>query len=114
MATQAKRLNDEDDIPELDIRKAKIVRRGPKHPLGSRVTLRTLREAVGKTQDDVAEAADVAQGDVSRLEVQHDAKLSTLRRYVEAIGGKLDLVVSFPATGHRMRLDFGDQNADKK
>ena len=103
MATQAKRLRDDD---ELDVSKAKIIRRGPKHALGSRHTLRSLREAVGKTQAEVAEGADMVQGDVSRLEQQEDAKLSTLRRYVEALGGKLDLVVTF-AAGHRMRIDLG-------
>ena len=108
MTTQVKRAQDDDnDIPELDVTKAKVIRRGPKHPLGPRMSLKLFREGLGKTQGDVAEGADMAQGDVSRLEQQADAKLSTLRRYVEALGGKLNLVVTF-ATGHRMRIELGD------
>src|SRR5258706_10685392 len=90
MASKQHVKKDDDDDRPIDWSKAKIVRRGPKHPLGSRVTLRLLREAVGKTQIEVADGADMAQGDVSRLEKQDDALASTLRRYVEALGGKLD------------------------
>jgi hypothetical protein len=45
------------------------------------------------------------QGDVSRLEQREDAKLSTLRRYVGALGGRLELVVVLK-TGHRLRIDL--------
>jgi predicted transcriptional regulator len=63
-----------------------------------------MREAVGKTQDDIARAADMDQGDVSRLEQRGDVKVSTLRRYVRALGAELELVVVLK-TGHKMRLD---------
>jgi hypothetical protein len=105
-AEQRKTTVEVDDIPEVDFTKARVVRRGPKNPLGSKYALRDLREAAGKTQVDVATAADMSQGDVSRLEGREDIKIATLRRYVEALGGKLDLVVSFPKTGHRMRVDL--------
>ena len=59
--------------------------------------LRELREAVSKTQKEVAAAAGMKQGDVSRLERRGDAHLSTLARYVEALGGELELVARFPA-----------------
>ena len=36
------------------------------------------------------------QGDVSKLERRADAYLSTLRRYIEAMGGQLELLASFP------------------
>lgn len=36
------------------------------------------------------------QEDLSKLERRTDAYLSTLRRYVEAMGGRLDSVASFP------------------
>ncbi len=110
MATRASKAHDDDDIPELNIAKAKIIRRGPKHPLGSRMSLRTLRQAIGKTQVDIATAADMAQGDVSRLEQREDALMSTLRRYVEALGGELNIVVTFKS-GHRMRIDLGEKAA---
>jgi hypothetical protein len=87
------------------MRVAKVIRRGLKHPLGPRLDLRALREAIGRTQAEIARAAAMDQGDVSRLEQREDAKLSTLRRYVRALGGPLELVVVLK-TGHRLRLDL--------
>ncbi len=99
-----KRSNQEES-PELDVTRAKIVRRGPKNPLGPRLDLRSVREAIGKTQEEIARAAEMDQGDVSRLEQRDDVKVSTLRRYVRALGAKLELVVVLK-TGHKMRLDI--------
>jgi transcriptional regulator with XRE-family HTH domain len=61
---------------------------------------------VGKTQADVADAAGMLQGDVSQLERREDVKVSTLRRYVEALGAELHIVVEFPESGHRMRIEL--------
>jgi DNA-binding XRE family transcriptional regulator len=59
-------------------------------------SLRDLRQAVEKTQVDLAEALGVGQDTISRLEQRSDMLLSTLRRYVEGMGGKLELVARFP------------------
>lgn len=99
-----KRTNMEES-PELDIARAKIVRRGPKNPLGPRLDIRSLREATGKTQEELAHAAEMDQGDVSRLEQRDDMKVSTLRRYVRALGAELELVVMLKS-GHKIRLDI--------
>jgi len=58
--------------------------------------LKDLRLAVEKTQADLAQTLGVGQDTVSRLEQRSDMLLSTLRRYVEAMGGKLELVAQFP------------------
>lgn len=69
--------------------------------------LRELREAKQMTQEDVARKLGGRQVYVSRLEKRADMKLSTLRDYVGAIGGTLELVVSFPK-GRRVKLtDLG-------
>jgi len=60
------------------------------------VTLYRLREQRGLTEVDVAKALDVTQGNVSRVENAADLYLSTLARYVEALGGKLELNAVFP------------------
>jgi hypothetical protein len=99
-----KRTNMEES-PGLDVTRAKIVRRGPKNPLGPRLDLRSVREAIGKTQEELARAAEMDQGDVSRLEQRDDVKVSTLRRYIRALGAELELVVVLK-TGHKMRLDI--------
>jgi len=58
--------------------------------------LRELRMIAGKAQADVATALRIKQPSVSKVENQTDMYLSTLRAYVEAIGGKLELIVRLP------------------
>lgn len=59
-------------------------------------TLRDLRRARELTQAQLAKSLDVTQAQVSRVEAQADLYLSTLRSYVEALGGELQLRVVFP------------------
>ncbi len=56
-------------------------------------TLRELRQLAGKVQAEVATALRIKQPSVSKIERQTDMYLSTLRAYVEAIDGELELVV---------------------
>ncbi|MFL5039438.1 MAG: XRE family transcriptional regulator [Xanthobacteraceae bacterium] len=60
-------------------------------------SLSELRKAAGKAQADIAATLKIKQPSVSKIERQTDMYLSTLRSYVEAVGGKLDLVVRLPA-----------------
>jgi len=59
------------------------------------MNLPELRKALGKTQLDVAEAAEMAQAKVSEFERREDHVLSTLRRYIEALGGELEVNAVF-------------------
>jgi DNA-binding XRE family transcriptional regulator len=59
--------------------------------------LKDLRKAAGKAQADIAAALRVKQPTVSKMERQADMYLSTLRSYVEAMGGELDLIVRLPS-----------------
>ncbi len=63
---------------------------------GNLATLKDLRQAVEQTQQDLAATLGVGQDTISRLEKRSDMLLSTLRRYVEAMGGTLELVAQFP------------------
>ena len=58
--------------------------------------LREIRQIAGKAQEDIATALNIKQPSVSNIEKQADMYLSTLRSYVEAIGGKLELTVKLP------------------
>jgi transcriptional regulator with XRE-family HTH domain len=58
--------------------------------------LRELRQVAGKAQADIATALKIKQPSVSKIERQTDMYLSTLRSYVQAIGGELDLIVRLP------------------
>lgn len=55
------------------------------------IDLARFREALGVTQVELAKAIESTQGQVSRIESREDHKMSTLRRYVEALGGKLEV-----------------------
>lgn len=59
-------------------------------------SLKDLRQAVERTQEDLAVALGVGQDTISRLEQRSDMLLSTLRRYIEGMGGTLELVAKFP------------------
>lgn len=92
MSTAAKRRVETQDEP------VRVLGRGLRAQRGVHLTLRTLRDAAGKTQMDVAESSGMDQGDVSRLEARSsfdDCQVSTLQRYLGAIGGRLELVAAF-------------------
>jgi DNA-binding XRE family transcriptional regulator len=57
--------------------------------------LRAVREMAGKTQVDLARAAGISQAELSRNESAGDHLVSTLRRYVEALGGELEVLARF-------------------
>jgi hypothetical protein len=76
----------------------RILGRGLRAQRGVRLTMRALREAAARTQLDVATASQMDQADVSRLEGRshfEDCQVSTLRRYITALGGTLELVATF-------------------
>lgn len=58
--------------------------------------LQELRHARDLSQATLAETLETDQGNISRLEQRTDMYISTLRRYVEAMGGTLDIVARFP------------------
>ena len=64
--------------------------------IAEEMTLRELRKARRLTQVSVARELGISQDGVSRLEQRSDLLLSTLRRTVEAMGGSLSLVATFP------------------
>ena len=57
--------------------------------------LKALRQGRKVTQAELAEILGVRQASISKLENQNDMRLGTLRRYVEALGGELEIRVRF-------------------
>ncbi|WP_309735549.1 XRE family transcriptional regulator [Chamaesiphon sp. OTE_75_metabat_556] len=57
--------------------------------------LKQLRERWGISQQELAKILNVSQPAVSKLENQPDLMLSTLRQYVESLGGNLEILVTF-------------------
>ncbi len=60
------------------------------------LTLAELRRALDFTQQQIAASLDTNQSGVSRIEHQTDLFISTLRSYIEAMGGRLELRAIFP------------------
>jgi DNA-binding XRE family transcriptional regulator len=58
-------------------------------------TLRQLREARERSQEEMAKKLHINQAAVSKLERRTDMYLSTLRSYIEAMGGRLEIVARF-------------------
>lgn len=60
------------------------------------LTLAELRKARSLTQDQLAADLQVGQASIAKLERRTDMYLSTLRRFVQAMGGELEIVARFP------------------
>lgn len=60
------------------------------------IELTKLREARGATQQQIANAWEATQANVSQIEHTPDIFLSTLQKYVEALGGRVEIRAVFP------------------
>lgn len=87
-------------------RRARINKRA-QQLIEEEMALRHLREARQLTQATMAQLLGIGQDSVSRLENRSDLLLSTLKSYVEAMGGSLKLVVEFP-DGQAVLSSLGD------
>jgi transcriptional regulator with XRE-family HTH domain len=64
--------------------------------IDAQVRLAELRQRRGASQSQIARALEVSQPNVSRIEQEDDVYLSTLSRYVAALGGYLEVRAVFP------------------
>ena len=83
-------------IDKLPAARRKKVKEQAKALLAEEMSLQELRKARKQTQVRVARELGINQENVSRLERRSDLLISTLSGYVDALGGKLSLVVEFP------------------
>jgi DNA-binding XRE family transcriptional regulator len=77
------------------------------------INLRELRRLRKLTQARLSKKLKIGQEGVSRIEKRTDLYLSTLRSYVEGVGGELTLMVKFPDRPPVILTGFGE-NADSK
>ena len=73
--------------------------------------LKALRKLAMRSQEQIAQSLGIKQPSVLKIERQTDLYLSTLRRFVEAAGGTLELRVELPGTGAFTLTGLGDINA---
>lgn len=58
--------------------------------------LAELRQARKFTQQQIAQSLQIKQASISKMENQTDMYISTLRKYIETMGGELEIVAKFP------------------
>jgi len=73
------------------------------------MSLQAIRKAMGKTQVAVAKRLKLRQDAVSKIETRADMLISTLRGYLKAVGGKLELVVTFPVAAGKAANLVGER-----
>jgi transcriptional regulator with XRE-family HTH domain len=98
-----------DSLPKP--RRARIEKRAAEL-IDREMTLRDLRIAMNRTQVEIAKKMGVGQDTVSRYESRADLMLSTLERYVTAMGGKLTLLAEFPNRKPTRIRTLGELKAD--
>ena len=76
--------------------------------------LKALRKLAQRSQEQIAQSLGVKQPSVLKIERQTDLYLSTLRRFVEAAGGTLELRVELPGTGAFTLTGVGEIEAAKR
>jgi transcriptional regulator with XRE-family HTH domain len=98
MATKFKKLR-ESMAPE---RQERIRKRTQE--LLDELPLQELRQARALSQEELAEVLGLNQATISKLERRTDMYLSSLRRFVEAMGGELEVTAKFPEGRVRIQL----------
>ena len=88
--------NVNDIIKNLSPAQRKKVEARAAHLIAEEMTLQELRRARKLSQVRVAKELGIGQEGVSKIEQRADLMISTLRKTVEAMGGRLCLVAEFP------------------
>lgn len=81
-----------DKMPRKDVLKAK------KQALKilKELELKEIRQTKKISQEKLAKALNTKQTNISRLEGRKDMHISTLKNYIEALGGELEVIAKFP------------------
>jgi DNA-binding XRE family transcriptional regulator len=73
--------------------------------------LHELRRARGLSQELMAETLHIKQPAIAKMEKRTDMYLSTMRKFIEAMGGRLDVIAHFPDGD--VRIDNFSDYSDK-
>ena len=92
----------DDFVAKLPKKQQQAIKKRTAELIAEEATLRQLREARERSQVEMAEKLHVKQAAVSKLERRTDMYLSTLRSYIEAMGGQLEIIARFPQRAVRI------------
>lgn len=85
-----------DKMNSLSKERQELVQKRANQLIAEEMTLRDLRLALEKTQEDLGAILHMKQDGISRLEKRSDMLISTLGKYIAAMGGSLKLMAEFP------------------
>lgn len=85
-----------DKIKSLPKERQAFIQSRANELIAEEMTLRDLRKALRKTQKALSKELHIEQDGISRLESRSDMLLSTLTKYITAMGGSLKIVAEFP------------------
>lgn len=94
------------DADDAVARIVDVLKAGKQIPPRREMYLQRLREHRELSQEALADLLQVSQATVSKTERREDMLLSTLRTFVEALGGHLQLIAKFPS--ETIELSFQD------
>jgi DNA-binding XRE family transcriptional regulator len=103
----------EEMLAELPVDRRERIEQRAAELIVEELNLRELRRQRRLTQARLSKKLKIGQEGVSRIEKRADLYLSTLRSYVEGVGGELTLMVKFPDRPPVILTGFGE-NADSK
>lgn len=83
-------------IASLSVQQQEAIAQQTKQLIAEEMTLRELRKARARSQDLMGRTLNVNQTAVSKIERRADMYVSTLRAFIEAMGGELDIIARFP------------------
>ncbi len=80
--------------------------------LEEEMDLAEVRRAMKLSQDELAQTLQVGQGSVAKIEKRADMYVSTLRRFIEAMGGELEITAKFG--GHSVKIKSFSDLSEKR
>jgi DNA-binding transcriptional regulator YiaG len=86
-----------------------VLKTSKKVPPRREMYLQRLREHRAVSQEALADLMSISQASVSKTERREDMLLSTLRSFIEALGGHLQLVAKFPSETIELSLQSSEK-----
>lgn len=83
-------------LSKLPIERQERINESAKKLIAHEMSLQEMRKALAISQTEMAERLELGQGDISKFERREDVYVSSVRKYIEAMGGKLELIAKFP------------------
>ncbi len=103
-----------DKLARLPTDRQKHIHAEAEELIAEEMSLRALRKQLNLTQKWLAKEMGIGQDEVSRAERRTDMLVSTLRNYVAAMGGELDIVARLPGQPDVHLMQLGDVIEDEK